>query len=145
MGRSPQGAPHLCKTCGETNANKFRRDRRSRCKKCHSNYAVDRYHARQKARGIPSRRVQKNPPKLCTRCGESDPSKFNDDRCSECKKCKSAAVLARYHAKRDATLPPAKRRGRPPKIEYKPADVERAARFGLTVAEYLDALKEPGT
>lgn len=39
----------------------------------------------------------------------------------------------------------ATRRGRRPKIEYDPAVAERAARFGLTVKEYLDALGEPGT
>lgn len=141
MGRSLKGATHRCLTCGETNPNKFRRDRRSRCKKCHSNYAVDRYHAKQKARGIPSRRVQKNPPKLCTRCGESDPSKFNDDRCSECKKCKSAAVLARYREQQRSLGKTPKLRPRR-KRDYTPAEVRLAARFGLTVEQYRQAKSE---
>lgn len=142
MGRSPKGATPLCKTCGETNVNKFQRGRLSRCKKCHSDYAVKKYHERQKANGIPSRRFYKKLPRLCTKCGETDPAKFREDRCSLCKKCCSDKILAQYYAKRGALQLPVKRRGRRPKIEYDPADVERAARFGLTVKEYLDAMKE---
>jgi len=88
MGRSPKGAAHLCLTCGETNANKFRRDRRSRCKKCHNDYVLARYREQQRALG--------KTPKL------------------------------RPRRKRD----------------YTPAEVRLAARFGLTVEQYRDALRE---
>ncbi len=145
MGRAKKGATPLCATCGETNPSKFRRGRMSRCRKCHNVKVIEKYHNDKAAQGIPSRRFYKKLPRLCTTCGETNPAKFRYDRSSKCKQCCSDEILSRYYAKRNALQRPVKRRGRRPKIEYDPAVAERAARFGLTVKEYLDALGEPGT
>lgn len=96
---------------------------------------------------------QKLKPFRCA-CGEDRPSNFYGDRKTDCKRCVSKRVGARYHNRQAAAGVPSgplksgvnpRESLKKPEDVFDPAEVEIAARFGLTVKEYLDALGEPGT
>lgn len=89
-------------------------------------------------------------PFRCT-CGEDRPSQFYGDRKTECKKCVSRRVIARYHKKQaEAGVPSGPRKSgvnpreslKKPAEVYDPAEVELAARFGLSVPQYRAALAD---
>lgn len=77
----------------------------------------------------------------CKTCGENDPEKFSEGRLSRCKKCHASYVLARYREQQRALGRTPKLRPRKPKDFYDPAIVSIAAKFGLSVEQYREALR----
>lgn len=84
----------------------------------------------------------KRKPHLCATCGEDRPEMFYSDRKSQCKRCSSADHLARYHARpRVAVMRPLVTRPRKPN-DWTPEEIAAAAKFGLTVPQYREALRD---
>lgn len=85
------------------------------------------------------------------RCGEDRPSEFYGDRKTECKRCVSKRATDRYHNRqallgvpsgpRKSGVNPRESLKKPAEV-YDPAEVELAARFGLSVPQYRAALAD---
>jgi hypothetical protein len=79
--------PHLCKSCGETDPEKFKKNEKSTCYTCRLDINKESY--------LPSApRV-----KCCEGCGETDADKFRKHYYGVCRKCQSQIVSERERAK----------------------------------------------
>lgn len=79
-------------------------------------------------------------PHNCLTCGDKNPENFSALDYSRCRRCRANKSLEIYHRKVAATGRVVVRRPRKPKEVYDPAEVALAARFGLTVKQYREAL-----
>lgn len=90
-------------------------------------------------------------PFLCA-CGEDRPSMFYGDKKSRCAKCERAKNLRAYHEKQRARgIPSGPRKSginpreslkKPPPNDWTPEEIAAAAKFGLTVPQYREALRD---
>lgn len=86
--------PFLCKTCGETEPNKFPTKQKSKCKSCISIENKNRYKTNPYY-------IKKGPkPHLCKTCGENNPDNFYGNNKASCKGCSNKAAKAKYVSKK---------------------------------------------